>query len=51
MRLVLTAEVGAGDNFLDTVIDAVSDERSNVYVVVAGEYGHLQVESIEEVDE
>lgn len=52
MKLVLTAEIGAGgDDFLATVIEAVNDENGNVYVQVAGEYGHLYVEDIEVLEE
>lgn len=51
MKLIITAEVGAGDDFLTTVIEAVNDENSQVYVQVAGEYGHLYVEEIEVIEE
>ena len=53
MRLTIEVSEGAGENFLRTVIDAVNDERSNVMVQVAGEYGHLIVEDIalDEADE
>ena len=51
MRLVIEVSEGAGENFINTVLSAVNDERSNVMVQVAGEYGHLLVESAEEVDE
>lgn len=47
--LTMTVAVGAGDGFLDTVVEAVNNQE-NVYIVVAGEYGHLHVESIEDVD-
>lgn len=50
MILTITAEQGAahdGVDFFETVREAVEDERSNVYIVVAGEYGHLYIESIE----
>ena len=45
MRLTIEASEGAGENFLDTVLAAVTDDRSIVFVQVAGEYGHLIVES------
>ena len=45
MRLTIEVSEGAGNDFLDTVLAAVNDERSNVYVQVAGEYGHLVIES------
>lgn len=51
MRLTLTVAIGAGgDDFLDRVIEAVNNQE-NVYVQVAGEYGHLHVEDIEKLEE
>jgi hypothetical protein len=47
--MTVTAEVGAGEDFLNTVLEAVNDDHYNVYMVVAGEYGHLHVESIDEI--
>lgn len=49
--MTITAEVGAGDDFLNKVIEGVKDERSNVYIQVAGEYGHMYVESIESIED
>ena len=47
--VIMTVEIGAGDDFFNRVVEAVNDDRSEVYVQIAGEYGHLYVESIEKV--
>ncbi len=50
--MTITAELGAGgDDFLTRVIEAVGNEKDSVYIQVAGEYGHLRIESVEDVKE
>ena len=50
MRLEIEVTAGAGDDFPNTVIEAVN-RGDSVYVSVAGEYGHLIVEEIEVMEE
>lgn len=50
-KLIITVSLGAGgDDFLDKVIEAVNNQET-VLVQVAGEYGHLYVEDIEQLEE
>lgn len=51
MILKIEAAVGAGDDFLATVLDAVAKERSTAMIQVAGEYGHLYITEIEVIED
>jgi hypothetical protein len=48
--LRIETTVGAGDDFLATVVKSVADGDS-VMVQVAGEYGHLIIDAIEVIED